>query len=170
MMTRWHNLAAVAVGLVAAVLMAVIIAAAPAAAQERAVPYWAALRYEQVNMRVGPSREYPVEWVYQRKGLPVKVVRVREGWRLVQDMAGDQGWIAASQLTPERGVVITGTGLVDMRAEPRAASALRWRAEPGVVARYVGCREGWCEIDIEGRKGWVPADRLWGTEALPGSP
>ena len=170
MMTRWNNLAAVAVGLVAAVLMAVIIAAAPAAAQERAVPYWAALRYEQVNMRVGPSREYPVEWVYQRKGLPVKVVRVREGWRLVRDMAGDQGWVAASQLTPERGVVITGTGLVDMRAEPRAASALRWRAEPGVVARYVGCREGWCEIDIEGRKGWVPADRLWGTEALPGSP
>jgi SH3-like domain-containing protein len=142
----------------------------PAHAQERAVPYWAALRYEQVNMRVGPSREYPVEWVYTRKGLPVKVVRVREGWRLVQDIAGDQGWVAASQLTPERGLLITGEGLVDLRAAPSASSALRWRAEPGVVARHLRCSEGWCEIDIDGRKGWVPAARLWGTEPLPGSP
>jgi SH3-like domain-containing protein len=142
----------------------------PLAAQERAVPYWAALRYEQVNMRVGPSREYPVEWVYQRKGLPVKVVRVREGWRLVRDVAGEQGWVAASQLTPDRGVLITGDGLVDLRAGPGASTALRWRAEPGVVARFVGCREGWCEIDAAGRKGWVPAERLWGAEPLPGSP
>lgn len=151
-------------------LMAVTIMCDPLAAQERAVPYWAALRYEQVNMRVGPSREYPVEWVYKRKGLPVKVVRVREGWRLVQDVAGEQGWVAASQLTPERSVLVIGEGLVDLRAGPAASTALRWRAEPGVVARHLGCREGWCEIDVEGRKGWLPAARLWGIEALPGSP
>lgn len=151
-------------------LMAFTIVCDPAQAQERAVPYWAALRYEQVNMRVGPSREYPVEWVYKRKGMPVKVVRVREGWRLVQDMEGEQGWVAASQLTPDRGVIITGKGLADLRSEPSATSALRWRAEPGVVARYQRCRDGWCEIDVEGRKGWVPAERLWGIEGLPGSP
>ncbi len=151
-------------------LMGLAIVCDPLNAQERAVPYWAALRYEQVNMRVGPSREYPVEWVYKRKGLPVKVVRVREGWRLVQDAEGAQGWVAASQLTPERGLLVTGKGLVDLRAGPSASTALRWRAEPGVVARLIGCREGWCEIDSEGRKGWVPAERLWGTEALPGSP
>lgn len=149
---------------------ALTIVCEPLSAQDRAVPYWAAMRYEQVNMRVGPSREYPVEWVYKRKGLPVKVVRVREGWRLVQDVAGEQGWVAASQLTPERSVLVIGDGLVDLRAGPAASSALRWRAEPGVVARFVACREGWCEIDAEGRKGWVPAERLWGAEPLPGSP
>ena len=36
------------------------------------MPYWASLRYGEVRMRVGPSEEYPVEWVYKRKGLPVK--------------------------------------------------------------------------------------------------
>jgi len=150
--------------------MALALVCDPLAAQVRAVPYWAALRYEQVNMRVGPSGEYPVEWVYKRKGLPVKVVRVREGWRLVRDADGAQGWVAASQLTPDRGLMVVGEGLVDLRAEPSASSALRWRAEPGVVARFVRCREGWCELDISGRKGWVPADRLWGAETLPGSP
>lgn len=151
-------------------MLALMVLSVPLSAQERAVPYWAALRYEQVNMRVGPSREYPVDWVYKRKGLPMKVVRVREGWRLVRDVAGAQGWVAASQLTPDRGVLITGEGLVDLRSGPSATAALRWRAEPGVVARLVGCRDAWCEIDAAGRKGWVPEARLWGTEPLPGSP
>jgi SH3-like domain-containing protein len=37
------------------------------------VPYWAALRAGEVNMRVGPSEDFPIEWVYRRQGLPVKV-------------------------------------------------------------------------------------------------
>jgi SH3-like domain-containing protein len=151
-----------------ALLLAVILPVVPAHAQEREVPYWASLRYDEVRMRVGPSEEYPIAWVYKRKGLPVKVVRVREGWRFVEDPEGDRGWIARSQLDPERGALVTGKGLADLRAEPSASAALRWRAAPGVVGQLKGCREGWCEVDIAGRKGWIPQSRLWGTEALPG--
>lgn len=151
------------------VLMLVSVSAvAPIRAQDRALPYWASLRYERVNMRVGPSAEYPVSWVYLRKGLPVKVVRVREGWRLVEDHDGTQGWIAASQLNPERGALIIGKGLSEVRAEPSNASALNWRAEAGVVSRLKQCRTDWCEIDIAGRKGWISASRLWGSDPLPG--
>lgn len=151
-----------------AVLAALMLHGAPAHAQEREVPYWASLRYDEVRMRVGPSEEYPIEWVYKRKGLPVKVVRVREGWRFIEDPEGDRGWIARSQLDPERAALITGKGLADLRAEPNVTAALRWRAEPGVVARLGTCRDGWCEVDIAGRKGWMQQFRLWGTEALPG--
>lgn len=150
-------------------LMAFTLVCDPARAQDRTVPYWAAIRYEKVNMRVGPSREYPIDWVYRRKGLPIKVLRVREGWRLVQDIDGTQGWVAASQLTPDRSVVVVGDRLADLRAEPNNASALRWRAEPGVVASFKRCREDWCEIDAGGRSGWVLAERLWGIEPLPGN-
>ncbi len=150
-------------------LLAATLVCDPAAAQDREVPYWAALRHDKANMRVGPSQEYPIEWIYRRKGLPVKVVRVREGWRLVQDIDGTQGWIAASQLTPDRSVLVVGDGLADLRAEPSQSAALRWRAEPGVVARFKRCREAWCEIDAGGRSGWVLAERLWGIEPLPGS-
>lgn len=149
-------------------LFAASLVAGPLRAQDRALPYWASLRYDEVRMRAGPSEEYPIEWVYQRKGLPVKVVRLREGWRLVEDPEGTQGWIAASQLNPARGVLVIGTGLADVRAEPSASSALKWRAEAGVVASLVRCRVAWCQVDIAGRKGWIAADRLWGTEDLPG--
>ena len=149
-------------------LMVFAIVCAPVSAQDREVPYWATLRYDEVRMRVGPSEEYPIEWVYKRKGLPVKVVRVREGWRFVEDPEGATGWIARSQLDPARGALVVGEGLADVRAEPAAGSALRWRAEPGVVGRLNTCREGWCEVDIAGRKGWVARSRLWGTDSLPG--
>ena len=157
----------------AAVLVLVLVVAAslvagPVRAQDREVPYWASLRFDEVNLRVGPSREYRIDWVYQRRGLPVKVVRLREGWRLVEDAQGTIGWVSASQLSRARGAIVTGSGLADMRESPATGSALRWRAEPGVVARLLRCREGWCEIDVTGRTGWVRAERLWGDEELAG--
>ncbi|MEP3051654.1 MAG: SH3 domain-containing protein [Erythrobacter sp.] len=134
-------------------------------AQDRELPYWASIRSPEVNMRVGPSRDYPIEWVYKRRGLPVKVVRVREGWRLVQDPDGTQGWIVSSLLTLDRGALVIGEGLVDMRETANSSSALLWRAEPGVVGKLGNCQSGWCEFDVGGRKGWVKEDRLWGVGA-----
>ena len=151
----------------ALVTLGIVGVLAPLRAQDRALPYWATLRYEKVNMRVGPSAEYPVSWVYLRKGLPVKVVRLREGWRLVEDHEGTQGWIAASQLDPQRGGLVTGSGAAEVRAAA-GGGAIKWRAEPGVVARLKACRQNWCEVDIAGRKGFISASRLWGSEKLPG--
>jgi len=136
--------------------------AGPAAAQDREVPYWATLRAEEVNMRVGPSEAYPIEWVYRRQGLPVKVVRVMQGWRLVEDPDGERGWMIARLLNPARGAIVKGDGLAEMRAAPEADAQVLWRAEPGVVGALGDCDEGWCELSVGGRKGWVRAARLWG--------
>lgn len=139
-----------------------LIPPAELSAQDREAPYWATMRFNEVNMRVGPSQEYPIEWVYKREGLPVRVVRLREGWRLIEDHEGTQGWVAASQLSPRLGAMVIGDGLADLLEAPSANSALRWRAEPGVIGELLRCREGFCEIDVAGRSGWVAQDRLWG--------
>jgi SH3-like domain-containing protein len=136
--------------------------AAPAWAQDGKVPYWASLRVETANMRVGPSESYPIDWVYKRKGLPVKVVRLMQGWRLVVDPDGTQGWINARMLTLERTAVVVGDGLAAIRAEPSAAAALRWNAEPGVIGKLGSCESEWCQIDVDGRRGWIEASRIWG--------
>jgi SH3-like domain-containing protein len=142
--------------------LALTSAASPALAQEREVPYWASIRAESVNMRVGPSVDFPIEWVYRRKGLPVKVVRLNEGWRLVEDPDGARGWIVARLLSPDRSALVIGDGPAEMRAEPDARADLRWRLEPGVVGQLGDCENGWCELDVEGHRGWVPHVRLWG--------
>lgn len=144
--------------------------AGPLRAQGAELPYWASIRYDKVYMRVGPGATYPIDWVYSREGLPVRVVRKREGWRLVRDPDGTQGWIAASQLRRARSVIVIGEGLAALREEPRSDSALRFRAQPGVVARLVQCSARWCEIDAAGRTGWVEAARLWGDEEAEAEP
>lgn len=136
--------------------------AAPTLAQEREVPYWASIRAESVNMRVGPSVDFPIEWVYRRQGLPVKVVRLNQGWRLVEDPDGTRGWIVARLLSPDRSAIVIGEGPADMRAEPEEEADLRWRLEPGVVGQLGSCEDGWCELDVEGHRGWVAQVRLWG--------
>ena len=75
-------------------------------AQDRDVPYWATIRASELNMRVGPSADYRIDWVYHRPGLPVKVVRLMEGWRLIEDPDGARGWVVARLLSPDRGAIV----------------------------------------------------------------
>ncbi len=137
--------------------------AVPAAAQEEDVPYWVSLRADEANMRVGPSESYPIEWVYQRKGLPMRVVRKLSGWRLVEDPDGTRGWIVSRFLTLERSAIVTGKDPAPMRAAPDVDAKLLWRAEPGVSGALGDCRDGYCRFTVGERSGWVAEKRLWGT-------
>ena len=139
-----------------------LVAAFPAQAQDREVPYWASMRVDKVNMRAGPSENYPIDWVYRRAMLPVKVVRLYQGWRRVRDQDGAEGWIVARLLSPERTAVVVGEGLAAMRAEGSEGAALRWKLEPGVVGKLGDCDAGWCELSVGAHEGWVEQKRLWG--------
>lgn len=135
----------------------------PLRAQEREVPYWASIRATELNMRVGPSRDYKVRWVYRRPGLPVKVLRVMEGWRLIEDVDGERGWVVARLLSPDRTAMVTEGDPVALRATPEDRGAIRWRAASGVIGTIGECSAGWCELDVDGRDGWVRQERLYGS-------
>lgn len=137
-------------------------AAAPVRAQTAEVPYWASLRVDKVNMRVGPGEDYRIQWVYRRKQLPLKVIRVKEGWRLVEDPDGATGWMLARFLTRDRGAIVKGAGLADMRAKGAEGSRVLWRVEPDVTGDLGECDDGWCEFTVTGHRGFVKQGRLWG--------
>ena len=135
----------------------------PAAAETRAVPYWASIRSERVNMRVGPARNYRIAWVYQRRQLPLKVLRLKEGWRLVEDPDGTRGWMLAQFLSPDRSALVVGSGAAAMRSAAGDTAALLLRLEPGVVAKLGDCGAGWCRVEVgAAQAGYVQQRRLWG--------
>ena len=146
--------------LVSAVVPAAV--SAPAAAQSIAVPYWAAIRSDTVNMRVGPGEDYRIEWVYHRAHLPLKVLRTMEGWRLVQDPDGARGWILSRFLTRDRGAIVKSAEMAEMRVNPADDAKLLWRLKPGVTGKLGDCTGGWCHLDLGGRAGYVRASSLWG--------
>lgn len=143
-------------------LLSAALLAVPAAAQDREVPYWASLSSAEVNMRVGPSERYRIAWVYHREGLPVKVVRLQQGWRLIEEPDGTRGWVFNQLLSLERTAIVVGEGLTALRELPDEASALRWNVEPGVIGQLGDCEARWCDFSSDGRNGWIARDRLWG--------
>lgn len=134
-----------------------------APAQTRETPYWASISAGQARMRTGPGRNFPISWLYQREGLPVRVVEVYENWRKVEDPEGIQGWMLVNLLSADRTAMIVGD-IRPLREAPQPGARIRYRAEPGVVGRIRSCRRGWCEIDVRGRNGFVETEHLYGVE------
>jgi SH3-like domain-containing protein len=125
------------------------------------LPRFVSLRSDQVNLRVGPGENYPIEWVLTRKEMPVEIVREFENWRMIRDWQGTEGWVHERMLTGKRAVVVKG-GIRTLHRQPEVASAAVARAEPGVIARLLECRGNWCRIDATDHAGWVQRGDLWG--------
>lgn len=60
------------------------------------------LKNNKVNVRLGPSKTYPVKFVYKKKYLPVLVLDEHYNWRKIKDYENDNGWVHISQLSKLR--------------------------------------------------------------------
>ena len=140
-------------------LSVALTAGVPARAASGDLPYWASLTADVVNMRVGPARDYRIGWVYKRKLLPLKVIRLHEGWRLVEDPDGARGWVLARFLSRKQTAIVQ-RATTEMRDKP-GAGRLMWRAEPGVVGKVGSCEGDWCKF-VAGRAAWISAAAIWG--------
>jgi SH3-like domain-containing protein len=147
-----------------AVVFAILLVMIPvlAVAQSGApLPRFAALRADEVNLRAGPGTEYPAEWVFIRRALPIEITAEYGQWRKIRDFDGSEGWVHKSLLTGRRSVLVTGD-VRTLRDSPGPEATAIARAEPGVIGRLLACENGWCEIEASGHKGWLPIAHLWG--------
>lgn len=132
---------------------------------QRETPYMASIASGRAMMRTGPGQNYPGTWLYTRRDLPIRVVRIYRDWREIEDPGGTRGWMLVSLLSDQRTGIVVGEGLAELRESPDAASAVRFRAEPNVVGRVSRCANGWCYFDVRSRGGYIRIDRLWGVGA-----
>src|SRR4051812_17920311 len=134
-----------------------------AAAADKAlpIPRFAALRSEPVNVRSGPGERYPIDWVFNRKDLPVEIVAEFENWRRIRDVDGAEGWVHQRMLAGRRSVLVRDK-IRELRRKPEPASELVARVEPNVVARLLECQGPWCRIEAQGIAGWLKRGEVWG--------
>jgi SH3-like domain-containing protein len=143
-------------------ILAIAMMTAPIAAlAQETPPYWASLRADKVRMRTGPGRQFPATWLYQRSGLPVKVVEVYPHWRRIVDPDGTTGWVQGNLLSEVRTAIVTG-GLRELRATADDRAVVTWRAEAGVVGKLSQCARGWCLFETGGRRGYISTAHIWG--------
>lgn len=142
--------------------------AAAAHAQEvgsdsgKPVPRFESLRFDEVNMRAGAGRTFPINTIFKRKGLPVEILREFKSWRQVRDQELEIGWIDGSQLTSARTALVLSEKPVDLHRFADGTSPKLARLEPKLVVELLECGGRWCRVAAGGYTGWVSRLKIWG--------
>jgi SH3-like domain-containing protein len=146
----------------AAGIVCLAIAPQPAAGEEELpLPRFVSLKSAEVNLRTGPGTRYPIEWVYQRRWLPVEITAEFDNWRRVRDWQGTQGWVHRALLSGRRSALTLPPERIFRRAPEDGAPAL-YRAGPGVLVMILACDGTWCKTEHGETRAWTRQNGLWG--------
>ncbi len=127
------------------------------------VNYYASFRSTETNVRAGPGQNYPIKFTYKLKGIPVRVISEYDNWNEIEDFEKQGGWVSQSLLTKKRTVLVrTKQQFIDLHNKPAEKSRVLLHLENNVVGDYLGCNENWCNIKINGKKGWVKKNSIYG--------
>ena len=118
------------------------------------------LKKNKVNVRYGPSFDFPIKYIYQKKNLPIKQIDKKDNFRRIIDYKKNSGWIHISQLKKANSVIVTNDKIMFKKSsifsEPIA------QIKEGRLLIVTRCNNEWCEVKTENLNGWVKKKDLWG--------
>jgi len=119
------------------------------------------LKNDEVNLRQGPSFEYPIKLIYKKKYLPVEILDKSETWRKIRDFKNNSGWIHTSQLSKRKSAINVKNNSV-LYKKPTIYSKPIAKLEIGRLVLIKRCKVKWCKIASGGFSGWIYKNSLWG--------
>jgi len=134
------------------------------------IPRFVSLKSDEVNLRTGPGKDYPTQWVFRRAGLPVEVIKEFDTWRQVRDADGVTGWVSQALLSGRRTAQVlpweikagTAAPKLELKADDSERAQPTALVEAGVIANLQSCDSRWCFVTVETFKGYVEQSKLWG--------
>tara|TARA_Y100000590_G_C15605266_1_gene971725 strand:- start:367 stop:816 length:450 start_codon:yes stop_codon:yes gene_type:complete len=121
---------------------------------------FAMLKNNKVNVRFGPSFEYPIKYIYLKKYLPIKIIDRKENFRRIIDHKQNSGWIHTSQLSKSSSVILTEKQFIF--SKPTKFSKPVAIAEKGKLILIKKCKKSWCKTTINEISGWLLFSNFWG--------
>ena len=122
--------------------------------------YFLMLKNKKVNVRYGPSFDYPIKYVYRKIFLPVKVIDKKENFRRIIDYKKNSGWIHVSQLKKVNSVITEDDKILFKK--PTIFSEPIANIKKGRLLMIKKCENEWCKAETEIFKGWIKKNNLWG--------
>ena len=122
--------------------------------------YYLTLKYNKVNARYGPGRDYPVKYVYNKKNLPVKIIDKKENFRKIIDFKKNSGWIHISQLKKNKSFILLEDQI--LFSKPTKHSKPLFKIAKGRLLIVKKCKKKWCRVKTENFLGWVKTNEIWG--------
>ena len=122
--------------------------------------YFLTLRNDKVNLRQGPSFDYPVKIFYKKKFLPVLIQDKSDNFRKIRDHENNSGWIHISQLSKKKAAITIDDDLILFSNSTIYSNPIA-KLKKGRLVRINKCND-WCKISSGNFKGWLQKKSLWG--------
>jgi SH3-like domain-containing protein len=119
------------------------------------------LRNDETNVRLGPSLDYPIKFVYKAKNIPIQVIGEYDNWYKIKDKDGEEGWLNRNLTIKKRHLlVIDGTQIIYRRNS--VDSAPIFRVEEDVPLEFKKCDGEWCKVELNNKIGWIQKKVVYG--------
>ena len=123
--------------------------------------YFRTLRNDKVNLRQGPSFDYPIKIFYKKKFLPVLIQDHSDNFRKIRDHENNTGWVHISQLSKKKAAIIIDDSSILFKGSTIYSNPVAI-LKKGRLVKINKCKDNWCKIKTDEFKGWVKKENLWG--------
>ena len=125
------------------------------------IPRFVSLKSNEINMRVGPSINYPINIKYVKKNLPIEIIDEFELWRKVRDHKNNIGWIKKGLLKGDR-YILTGIKNNNVVIFNRPSGREIGIIKKNNILKLEVCLPDWCYISHQNIQGWSSKENIWG--------
>ena len=128
------------------------------------LPRYVSLKSNESNIRVGPSKNYPIILKYVTSNFPLKVIEEYNNWRKVIDFENNTGWIHKRLLKNERNAIIKSDNIGKIYIFNTKDGKVIGEIGLGLIVKLNKCEQEWCLIIKNNEKGWINKKYLWGVK------
>ena len=128
------------------------------------IPRYVSLKSNDANIRVGPSKNYPVVIKYIRKNFPLKILEEYGEWRKVEDFKKNNGWIHKSLISGNRTGIVLSKESKNITLLNTLNGNVIGEVGQGIIVYLKKCKIDWCLISTDNFKGWMNKKYIWGVK------
>ena len=126
------------------------------------IPRYISLKSNDANIRVGPSKNYPIEIKYIKKNYPLKVLEEYEDWRKVEDFQKNFGWIHKSLISGIRTGIVLSNDNKTIKLLNTLNGNVIGEIGSGNIVFLEKCKIDWCLVSFGDYRGWIDKKNIWG--------
>jgi len=126
------------------------------------IPRFVSLKSNDVNLRVGPSTNYPIQLKYISQNLPVEIIDEFDVWRKARDHNGMIGWLHKSLIKGERFILTGYKNEKEINLYNRPNGKIIGIIKKNNILDLEICLINWCKVSQNKIKGWLLKKNVWG--------
>ena len=128
------------------------------------IPRYVSLKSNDANIRVGPSKNYPIEIKFIKKNYPLKILEEYEDWRKVEDFQKNFGWIHKSLISGTRTGIVLSNGNKTLKLLNTLNGNVIGEIGSGNIVFLEKCKIDWCLVSFGDYRGWIDKKNIWGVK------